>query len=243
MLKFIFPPYKGNRVRRWGALMVVLILPAFLLACTTDTDAFETPEGVTVIPELKLAFELPDGWWQDGPPYRLDADGQIVETDSEEEGISKNMMQAWAKGSNEELNTVMYLYMYHNLPGGQDTVLMNMEDVVFHMLTLNVDTYYDDDQLAAWAQGRCGNKVDTYCDEGTMPANLRFIRVLEPEENPFQDGTGVLYYVPAAEIPVVVYTYYIVRDRWAYRISYEMTPNQIDGKSYPPLLDTIEFIE
>ncbi|MBX2822125.1 MAG: hypothetical protein KTR29_20695 [Rhodothermaceae bacterium] len=243
MLKILSSPRKRSRVNGWGALMMVLILPAFLLACNTDKKPYETPEGVTVIPEMKLAFELPDGWWQDGPPYRIDSDGQLVETDSEEGGITKNLIQAWANGGNEDLNTVMHLYMYHNLPGGQDTVLMNMEDVVFHMLTLNVDTYYDDDQLAAWAQGRCGNKVDTYCDEGTMPANLRLIRVLEPEENPFQEGTGVLYYVPAAEIPVVVYTYYVVRDRWAYRISYEMTPNQIDGKPYPSLLDTIEFVE
>ena len=230
------------------ALGILLFMPAFFMACNFEAETLEepfvAPEGATVIDDLKLAFMLPEGWWQNGEPVRATS-ADLVEmiTPAQREELEKSD-PAMVNGDEDDLQTALYMYMYNNLPTSQDSIPENFEDVLFsHFLTMNLHTYFSKSQLFLWAKGRCAQFPLSYCDEKRNPESLELIRVLGPDENPFQSGRGFLYRVKKGKLPALAFIYYIVRDGWAYRISYEITENALGDDPYPPLLDTMGFVE
>lgn len=198
------------------------------MGCTADPEEHPlTAEGATVIEDLKVAFMLPDGWWQNGSPVRTTYTGGF--TDPEE-----------LKDNLDDLETGLNMYIHHNLPENHDSLDAETVDALFfHMLSIEVHTYHNDEALNEWGEGRCGSS-EAFCDESR--SQLELVRVLGPEENPFSEGTGVLYEINTAQIPVLAFVYYLVRDQWAYRIKYELTKKDLIDGTYPPLLDSIQFL-
>lgn len=223
--------------RRWAASIATVSILILAISCTTESESDSNAEseaqpvtvaGPTVIEDLKIAFELPEGWWQNGDPVRTSYSSGFVDSD-------------YLRDNPEELETGLNMYIHHNLPVTQDTLVqIHIDSLFFHMVSFEVLTYQNEEQLIEWGEGRCGS-TESYCDEGR--SQLELVRVLEPEGNPFDTGTGVLYEITNAEIPVLAYVYYLVRDQWAYRIKYELTKKDIGDSAYPPMLDSIRFLD
>ena len=247
MSEFTPSPFKMNRVVGWSALLMLLFLPAFFMACNIEAEQLEAPyvapEGATVIEDLKLAFMLPEGWWQNGEPVRATSADLVEQITPEQLEELKKSDPSMVTGSTDALQTALYMYLYHNLPEDPESMPENPEEELFyHVLTLNVHTYYSGFQLARWSKGKCGRFPAHYCED-RKNSNREFVRVLRPHENPFPEGTGFLYEITNAEIPSFIYAYYFVRDGWAYRISYDISKNALGENPYPPLLDTIGFMD
>lgn len=226
--------------------LLCIALPVLITACNIGPgakEAFVAAEGATVIDDLQLAFMLPEGWWQNGDPVRATApklEDQL--TPEQIEALEKSDPDALSQ--EEDLQAALYMYMYHNLPTSQDSVSVKpAEDIFYHALLLNVHTYYDKDILSRWERGECTRAQDMDCLEGGDPNGLALIRPLESHENPFSSGKGYLYQVLEAQIPVLSYIYYFVRNGWAYQVTYEITENERSDWQYPPVLDTIEFMK
>ena len=248
MSEFAPSSFKIHRGVGWGALLLLLFVPAFFMACNIEAEHLEepyvAPEGATVMEDLKMAFVMPDGWWQNGEPVRATSADLVEMITPQQLEELKKTDPAMVSGDPDDLQTSLYMFMYHNAPAAPDSLPENMEEELFyHMLTFNVHTYYDKNRLARWAKGLCGDFPGRSCDASRIPSHMELIRVLGPNETPFSEGTGFLYEVTRSELPTVAYIFYLVRDGWAYKIVYEITKNELGDEPYPPVLDTIGFME
>ena len=248
MSEFTPSPFKMNRIVGLSALCLLLFVPAFFMACNIEAEQVDepyvAPEGATVMEDIKMAFMLPEGWWLNGEPVRATSADLVDQITPEQYDELKKTDPAMVSGDPDDLQTALYMYMYHNIPADQDSIPDDFEEeVIYHMLTFNVHTYYDKNRLARWSKGLCGKFPGKSCDDSRIPDHMELIRILGPDETPFSRGTGFLYNVTRSEVPTLAYIFYMVRDGWAYKIVYEVTKNELGDEPYPPVLDTIGFMD
>ena len=217
-------------------LFVLILLPAFIISCSTQqTDIDHISSAATPQPaslaDLGVSIKLPEGWTEYQEPIRATLADRIDHLSEEErKTVDTDQPGKLEMGAN--------FYSYNNL----DQYGSIPEDELFgYFLTVQMHNYMSEERRALWKSGLCSPAQ--LCTESRNPS-LILIRELGKEENPFDSGTGFLYDVKTENEdapPRLMYMYYVVKGKRCYKIMFDGLARDLEKGTYLELLADIDF--